>query len=191
MRESSPGPTDNRAARQPPWQGVPWVKLLEPRCAVWRCIRGARRFAFRIARRRSTIQGPHRGGQASLDRPANWPSRHAGTSAQPCQCDRPWSIIILTSPAARLSRRRPLSRHFVPVTSPAPVSTSSTVSRSLPITPSDRSTTSSSPRTWATSPSTSFGPRWQRMAEDVAAYLAGVPIRVVTDLADCPPMAAQ
>ena len=27
--------------------------------------------------------------------------------------------------------------------------------------------------------------------EDVAAYLAGVPIRVVTDPADCPPMAPQ
>jgi phosphoglycerate dehydrogenase-like enzyme len=32
---------------------------------------------------------------------------------------------------------------------------------------------------------------WQRMAEDVAAYLAGAPIRVVTDPADCPPMAPQ
>ncbi len=32
---------------------------------------------------------------------------------------------------------------------------------------------------------------WQRMAEDVAAYLGGVPIRVVTDPADCPPMAPQ
>jgi hypothetical protein len=29
------------------------------------------------------------------------------------------------------------------------------------------------------------------MAEDVAAYLAGAPIRVVTDPADCPPMAPQ
>ena len=32
---------------------------------------------------------------------------------------------------------------------------------------------------------------WQRMAEDVAAYLSGSPIRVVTDSADCPPMAPQ
>jgi phosphoglycerate dehydrogenase-like enzyme len=32
---------------------------------------------------------------------------------------------------------------------------------------------------------------WPRMAEDVAAYLAGSPIRVVTDPADCPPMAPQ
>jgi phosphoglycerate dehydrogenase-like enzyme len=32
---------------------------------------------------------------------------------------------------------------------------------------------------------------WQRMAQDVAAYLAGSPIRVVTDPADCPPMAPQ
>jgi len=32
---------------------------------------------------------------------------------------------------------------------------------------------------------------WQRMAEDVAAYLAGSPIRVVIDPADCPPMAPQ
>jgi phosphoglycerate dehydrogenase-like enzyme len=32
---------------------------------------------------------------------------------------------------------------------------------------------------------------WQRMAEDVAAYLAGSPIRVVIDSADCPPMAPQ
>jgi hypothetical protein len=29
------------------------------------------------------------------------------------------------------------------------------------------------------------------MAEDVAAYLAGSPIRVVTDPADSPPMAPQ
>jgi len=36
-----------------------------------------------------------------------------------------------------------------------------------------------------------FRTAWQRMAEDVAAYLAGVPIRVVTDPADCPPMAPQ
>jgi phosphoglycerate dehydrogenase-like enzyme len=32
---------------------------------------------------------------------------------------------------------------------------------------------------------------WPRMAQDVAAYLAGSPIRVVTDPADCPPMAPQ
>jgi phosphoglycerate dehydrogenase-like enzyme len=36
-----------------------------------------------------------------------------------------------------------------------------------------------------------FRTAWQRMAEDVAAYLAGAPIRVVTDPADCPPMATQ
>ena len=36
-----------------------------------------------------------------------------------------------------------------------------------------------------------FRMAWQRMAEDVAAYLAGAPIRVVTDPADCPPMAPQ
>ena len=36
-----------------------------------------------------------------------------------------------------------------------------------------------------------FRTAWQRMAEDVAAYLAGSPIRVVTDPADCPPMAPQ
>ena len=36
-----------------------------------------------------------------------------------------------------------------------------------------------------------FRAAWQRMAEDVAAYLAGTPIRVVTDPADCPPMAPQ
>jgi phosphoglycerate dehydrogenase-like enzyme len=30
---------------------------------------------------------------------------------------------------------------------------------------------------------------WPRMAEDVAAYLAGSPVRVVADPADCPPMA--
>jgi phosphoglycerate dehydrogenase-like enzyme len=36
-----------------------------------------------------------------------------------------------------------------------------------------------------------FRGAWQRMAEDVAAYLAGAPIRVVTDPADCPPMAPQ
>jgi len=29
------------------------------------------------------------------------------------------------------------------------------------------------------------------MAQDVDAYLAGSPIRVVTDPADCPPMAPQ
>ena len=34
-----------------------------------------------------------------------------------------------------------------------------------------------------------FRTAWQRMAEDVAAYLAGSPVRVVTDPADCPPMA--
>jgi phosphoglycerate dehydrogenase-like enzyme len=36
-----------------------------------------------------------------------------------------------------------------------------------------------------------FRTSWQRMAQDVAAYLAGAPIRVVTDRADCPPMAPQ
>ncbi len=36
-----------------------------------------------------------------------------------------------------------------------------------------------------------FRTAWQRMAEDVAAYLAGAPVRVVTDPADCPPMAPQ
>ena len=36
-----------------------------------------------------------------------------------------------------------------------------------------------------------FRAAWQRMAEDVRAYLAGAPIRVVTDPADCPPMAPQ
>jgi phosphoglycerate dehydrogenase-like enzyme len=36
-----------------------------------------------------------------------------------------------------------------------------------------------------------FRTAWHRMAEDVAAYLAGTPIRVVTDPADCPPMAPQ
>ncbi len=36
-----------------------------------------------------------------------------------------------------------------------------------------------------------FRAAWPRMAEDVAAYLAGSPIRVVTDKADCPPMAPQ
>jgi phosphoglycerate dehydrogenase-like enzyme len=33
-----------------------------------------------------------------------------------------------------------------------------------------------------------FRTAWQLMAEDVAAYLGGAPIRVVTDPADCPPM---
>jgi phosphoglycerate dehydrogenase-like enzyme len=32
---------------------------------------------------------------------------------------------------------------------------------------------------------------WPRMAQDVLAYLAGSPIRVVTDPADCPPMAPR
>jgi phosphoglycerate dehydrogenase-like enzyme len=36
-----------------------------------------------------------------------------------------------------------------------------------------------------------FRAAWQRMAEDVAAYLKGSPIRVVTDPADCPPMVPQ
>jgi phosphoglycerate dehydrogenase-like enzyme len=36
-----------------------------------------------------------------------------------------------------------------------------------------------------------FRTAWQRMAEDVAAYLSGQPIRVVTDPVDCPPMAPQ
>ncbi len=36
-----------------------------------------------------------------------------------------------------------------------------------------------------------FRAAWSRMAEDVAAYLAGAPIRVVTDPAACPPMAPQ
>jgi phosphoglycerate dehydrogenase-like enzyme len=36
-----------------------------------------------------------------------------------------------------------------------------------------------------------FRTAWQRMAQDVAAYLGGSPIRVVTDPADCPPMAPQ
>jgi phosphoglycerate dehydrogenase-like enzyme len=36
-----------------------------------------------------------------------------------------------------------------------------------------------------------FRTAWQRMAEDVAAYLAGAPVRVVTDPADCPPMAPR
>jgi phosphoglycerate dehydrogenase-like enzyme len=34
-----------------------------------------------------------------------------------------------------------------------------------------------------------FRTAWQRMAEDVVAFLAGSPIRVITDPADCPPMA--
>jgi phosphoglycerate dehydrogenase-like enzyme len=36
-----------------------------------------------------------------------------------------------------------------------------------------------------------FRHAWQRMADDVRAYLAGTPIRVVTDPADCPAMAPQ
>jgi D-3-phosphoglycerate dehydrogenase len=36
-----------------------------------------------------------------------------------------------------------------------------------------------------------FRSAWQRMAQDVTAYLAGAPIRLVTDPADCPPMAPQ
>jgi phosphoglycerate dehydrogenase-like enzyme len=36
-----------------------------------------------------------------------------------------------------------------------------------------------------------FRGAWQRMSEDVAAYVAGSPIRVVTSPADCPPMAPQ
>jgi phosphoglycerate dehydrogenase-like enzyme len=36
-----------------------------------------------------------------------------------------------------------------------------------------------------------FRTAWQRMAQDVVAYLAGSPVRVVTDPADCPPMAPQ
>ena len=36
-----------------------------------------------------------------------------------------------------------------------------------------------------------FRATWPRMAQDVAAYLAGSPIRVVTDPAGCPPMAPQ
>jgi phosphoglycerate dehydrogenase-like enzyme len=36
-----------------------------------------------------------------------------------------------------------------------------------------------------------FRAAWRLMAEDVAAYLAGAPVRVVTDPADCPPMAPQ
>jgi D-3-phosphoglycerate dehydrogenase len=36
-----------------------------------------------------------------------------------------------------------------------------------------------------------FRAAWRRMAEDVAAYLAGSPLRVVIDPADCPPMAPQ
>jgi phosphoglycerate dehydrogenase-like enzyme len=36
-----------------------------------------------------------------------------------------------------------------------------------------------------------FRAAWPRMAQDVAAYLAGSPIRVVSDPADCPPMAPQ
>jgi phosphoglycerate dehydrogenase-like enzyme len=36
-----------------------------------------------------------------------------------------------------------------------------------------------------------FRTAWRRMAHDIAAYLAGSPIRVVVDPADCPPMAPQ
>ncbi|HTU73418.1 MAG TPA: D-2-hydroxyacid dehydrogenase family protein [Trebonia sp.] len=36
-----------------------------------------------------------------------------------------------------------------------------------------------------------FRTAWRRMAQDVVAYLEGSPIRVVTDPADCPPMAPQ
>jgi len=36
-----------------------------------------------------------------------------------------------------------------------------------------------------------FRTAWQRMSEDVVAYLSGSPIRVVTDPADFPPMAPQ
>lgn len=36
-----------------------------------------------------------------------------------------------------------------------------------------------------------FRASWSRMAEDVAAYLAGAPIRLVTDPADLPPMAPE
>jgi D-3-phosphoglycerate dehydrogenase len=36
-----------------------------------------------------------------------------------------------------------------------------------------------------------FRAAWQRMAEDVRAYLAGSPIRVVTSPADRPPMAPR
>jgi phosphoglycerate dehydrogenase-like enzyme len=36
-----------------------------------------------------------------------------------------------------------------------------------------------------------FRSAWRRMAEDVVAYLAGSPIRVVADPSDCPPMAPQ
>ena len=36
-----------------------------------------------------------------------------------------------------------------------------------------------------------FRTAWRRMAQDVEAYLAGSPIRVVTDPTDCPPMAPQ
>jgi phosphoglycerate dehydrogenase-like enzyme len=36
-----------------------------------------------------------------------------------------------------------------------------------------------------------FRANWKLMAEDVAAYLAGAPVRVVTDQADCPPMVPQ
>jgi len=36
-----------------------------------------------------------------------------------------------------------------------------------------------------------FRTAWRRMSEDVKAYLGGNPIRMVTDVADCPPMAPQ
>jgi phosphoglycerate dehydrogenase-like enzyme len=36
-----------------------------------------------------------------------------------------------------------------------------------------------------------FRTAWPLMAQDVAAYLAGSPVRVVTDPADCPPMAPR
>jgi phosphoglycerate dehydrogenase-like enzyme len=36
-----------------------------------------------------------------------------------------------------------------------------------------------------------FRTAWQRMAQDVMAYLAGSPVRVVTDPADCPAMAPR
>jgi len=36
-----------------------------------------------------------------------------------------------------------------------------------------------------------FRTAWQRMAQTWRHYLEGVPIRVVTDPADCPPMAPQ
>ncbi|HEX4287696.1 MAG TPA: NAD(P)-dependent oxidoreductase, partial [Trebonia sp.] len=36
-----------------------------------------------------------------------------------------------------------------------------------------------------------FRSAWELMAQDVAACLAGSPVRVVTDPADCPPMAPE